>query len=209
MEFPAHIIEQCQTDLKGHQLEGFLTGAGNEVADIMFIGEAPGEKEAETGEPFCGRSGNVLDSYLTALGLARKDVYITSAVRSRPFKWGERRPNGTPVMKKINRKPTEKELFAHAALLDYQIAEVRPRIIVCLGDVALKRLLGKTAALSAMHGKSHYSHVQKREKDTYQWSAETYAVFGLYHPAAVFYNPSIRKVIDEDLHALKKLIESM
>ncbi|QQK77971.1 uracil-DNA glycosylase [Salicibibacter cibarius] len=207
MQFPAEIIAQCQSALETHQLEGFLTGAGNEDADIMFIAEAPGEKEAETGEPFCGRSGKVLDSYLTTLGLARKDVYITSAVRSRPFKWGERRPNGTPVMKKINRKPTEKEIFAHAPLLDYQIAAIRPRIIVSLGGVALKRLLGNSAKMSMMHGTIHHSPVQNRVKNNYQWSTETYDVCALYHPAAVFYNPSLREVIDEDLHALKTITE--
>ncbi|AXF56367.1 uracil-DNA glycosylase [Salicibibacter kimchii] len=204
MKFPAKIIEQCQSALEGHQLEGFLTGAGNEDADIMLIGEAPGEKEAKTGEPFCGRSGKVLDSYLTALGLTRKDVYITSVVRSRPYKWGERRPKGEPVMKKINRKPTEQEIFAHAPLLDYQIATVRPRIIVCLGGVALKRLLGKQVKISMMHGNIQRSPVKRRENDAYQWSKATYDVCALYHPAAVFYNPSLREVIDEDLKVLKR-----
>ena len=209
MEFPDVLIEQCQSTLEGHQLEGFLTGAGNEDADVMFIGEAPGEKEAETGEPFCGRSGKVLDSYLDALGLTRKDVYITSAVRSRPYKWGERRPKGIPVMKKINRKPTETEIFAHAPLLDYQIAVVRPRIIVSLGGVALKRLLGKSAKISMMHGKIRHSPVQKRDKNNYQWSMETYDVCALYHPAAVFYNPSIRMTIDEDVKVLRSHLDNL
>ncbi|SDI46714.1 uracil-DNA glycosylase [Natribacillus halophilus] len=209
MEFPAEIIEQCQSALSAHQLEGFLTGAGNEDADIMFIGEAPGEKEAETGEPFSGRSGKILDSYLEALAITRTDVYITSVVRSRPYKWGERRPKGEPVLKKINRKPTAKEIFAHAPLLDYQITAIRPRIIVCLGGVAFKRLLGNKATLSTMHGKPEFSPVQKREQDAYQWSEETYTVFGLYHPAAVFYNPSIRQEIGEDLHTLKTVIATM
>ncbi|QDI91777.1 uracil-DNA glycosylase [Salicibibacter halophilus] len=209
MEFPVKIIDQCQSTLENHQLEGFLTGAGNEDAEIMFIGEAPGEKEAETGEPFCGRSGKVLDSYLTALGLARKDVYITSAVRSRPFKWGERRPNGESVMKKINRKPTEKEIFAHAPLLDYQIGAVRPRVIVSLGGVALKRLLGNAAKISMMHGDIQHSPVQKSKKDNYQWSIETYDICALYHPAAVFYNPSIRTAIDEDVKALRSHLDNL
>ncbi|MBB6450450.1 DNA polymerase [Geomicrobium halophilum] len=207
MELPRELVERCQSSLRDHQLEGFLTGAGNEKADVMFIGEAPGEQEAKKSQPFIGRSGKILDTYLEVLGLDRRNVYMTSVVRSRPYRWGERRPKGEPVMRKINRKPTEKEIFAHAPLLDYQINVIQPRMIVCLGGVALKRLLGKKAKISAMHGVPiHDSWVQQCAKDAYHWSVETYTLMALYHPAAVFYNPSLRTVIDNDLQILKEFI---
>lgn len=207
MEFPQRLIERCQAPLEGHQLEGFLTGAGNEKAEVMLIGEAPGEKEANSGKPFIGRAGNVLDGYLQAIDYTREQVYITSVVRSRPYKWGERRPQRKPIPKKINRKPTEKEIFAHAPLLDYQITHVKPRVLVALGGVALRRLLGREMKISKAHGKEYCTRILNHTEEGYIWSYSFYHVFALYHPAAVFYNPGLRGVIEDDLFMLKKIIQ--
>ena len=73
--------------IEGHSVEGFVWGSGPENPAIMLVGEAPGESEVEIGIPFTGRAGKELMASLESIGLAREDVYITSAVRSRPYKW--------------------------------------------------------------------------------------------------------------------------
>ena len=89
-----------------------VIGEGNHDADIMFIGEAPGRNEAETGRPFCGAAGRVLDELLLSINVPRKDVYITNIVKDRP---------------PLNRDPEPEEINVYAPFLDRQVAVIQPK----------------------------------------------------------------------------------
>jgi len=102
-------------------------GEGDPDADIMFIGEAPGETESKTGKVFSGPAGQLLDSILKACELRRKDVYIANIVKCRPPK---------------NRIPSPEEAHNCSSFLQEQIAIVNPRFIVCLGSVASNKIVG-------------------------------------------------------------------
>jgi len=95
-----------------------VIGQGNHYAEIKFIGEAPGKNEAETGRPFCGASGRILDELLESIQLKREDVYVTNIVKDRP-------PN--------NRDPHKAELELYAPFLEQQIDIIQPKIIATLG----------------------------------------------------------------------------
>ncbi|WP_082235621.1 uracil-DNA glycosylase [Halobacillus massiliensis] len=204
MELPAGLLEKAEENMKGLDVEGFVLGEGNPEADIMLVGEAPGEKEAVEGTPFIGRAGDELDKQLDYLGLKREDIYITSAVRSRPYKWvdtkAKKHKNGR---RKANRKPNQKEIKAHAPILDYQIKKVDPKVIIALGGVALERLAGKEYKISQRLGEVIKTPVLTLENDEFKPTKKEYAVFPLYHPAAIFYNPSIRDDIYTSLDRLK------
>ncbi|EMF45725.1 Uracil-DNA glycosylase family protein, clostridial type [Planococcus halocryophilus Or1] len=104
------LAELGKERINGYPVEGFVWGSGPENPAIMLVGEAPGENEVETGIPFTGRAGKELMASLHSVGLAREDVYITSAVRSRPYKWGtKKKRNGEIIERKYNRAPTKKK----------------------------------------------------------------------------------------------------
>lgn len=114
-------------------------GVGDERADWLFVGEAPGAEEDEQGEPFVGQAGKLLDNMLASIALKRGEkVYIANVVKCRP-------PG--------NRNPEPAEALACAPYLDRQIALIQPKLIVALGKVAAVRLLGKDATISSLRGK--------------------------------------------------------
>ena len=116
-------------------------GVGNESAPWLFVGEGPGADEDEQGEPFVGQAGRLLDSMLSAIGIARgREAYIANVVKCRP-------PG--------NRTPTPAESAACAPYLDRQIELIAPRLIVALGKTAATRLLGTEASLASLRGKVH------------------------------------------------------
>jgi uracil-DNA glycosylase len=104
--------------------EGYLPvpGEGSLDARIMLVGEAPGKNEAQTGKPFCGRAGKILDELLQSVGLPREDVYITSIVKDRPPK---------------NRDPLPEEIALYTPFLDRQIEIIKPEIVATLGRFAM------------------------------------------------------------------------
>ena len=115
-------------------------GVGDEQADILFVGEGPGEEEDKLGEPFVGQAGKLLDNMLASIDLTRgKNVYIANVVKCRP-------PG--------NRNPEAGEAAACAPYLDRQIALIAPKLIVALGKVAATRLLGKEASIASLRGQS-------------------------------------------------------
>ncbi len=164
-----------------------VVGEGNCNAKIMFIGEAPGKKEAETARPFCGRSGKLLDEMIASIGLKREDVYITNIVKDRPQE---------------NRDPTPAEIELYAPFLDRQIEIIKPKVIATLGRfsmvyirnrLGLKDLLGP---IGEMHGKSFVAKT-KNGKVT---------VIPLYHPAVALYNGSQKELLLKDFQILKKFL---
>ncbi|KHE70065.1 uracil-DNA glycosylase [Halobacillus sp. BBL2006] len=209
MEFPDHLIEEAKIRMEPHDVEGFVLGQGDTNGEVMLVGEAPGENEAVEGRPFIGRAGKELDKQLTILGLAREDIYITSVVRSRPYKWVKTNKKDSGGKRKANRKPNQKEINAHAPLLDYQIETMNPKIIITLGGVAFERVTGRKDKISEIIGQVLEMPVMKVkdiEAGVYEPSDQVYQVIPLYHPAAVFYNPKIKQTIDQSLDQVKRYL---
>ncbi|MFF2753850.1 uracil-DNA glycosylase [Psychrobacillus sp. NPDC058041] len=212
-ELPDQLVKIGMKRIEGFPVEGFVKGKGPKNPAIMLIGEAPGENEAIQGIPFIGRAGDELEKSLKSVDLTRDDVYMTSAVRSRPYMWKEKKMrNGEVIERKYNRQPTQQEIIAHAPLLDYEIKNIAPLVIVTLGNVGLQRLLGKEAKVSNLHGQvlEHaVRHLGSLEEIDYVWSEEKYIIIPTYHPAAVFYRPSNRDFIEEDWMKIGKYISVM
>jgi DNA polymerase len=112
-------------------------GEGNPLASLMLVGEGPGADEDRQGRPFVGQAGRLLDEILGECGLDRRAVYITNVVKCRP-------PH--------NRDPLPEEASACRPFLDVQLARIRPRVVVCLGNVAARLLLGTVERITAIRG---------------------------------------------------------
>ena len=151
-----------------------VLGTGDPNADLMVIGEAPGADEDRQGEPFVGRSGQLLDKILEAVLFKRQDVYITNILKSRP-------PN--------NRDPLPEEVEAHIPVLYKQIALVRPRMILAVGKSAGNGLLGRKSSLASLRGKFN---------DFYGLP-----LMVTYHPAALLRNPQWKRPTWEDVKLLR------
>ena len=132
-----------------------MFGCGNPRADLMLVGEAPGFHEDRQGEPFVGRSGQLLDRMLKGIGLRRDEVYITNSVKCRP-------PN--------NRDPKPDEIKACRSYLDEQVRLVDPKVVLTLGNFASKTLLDTTTGITRLRGR------------TYPWQGRT--LVPTFHPAA-------------------------
>jgi len=116
-------------------------GVGNQQADLLVIGEAPGADEDQQGEPFVGRAGQLLNAMLAAIGLPREQVYIANILKCRP-------PN--------NRDPKPDEAAACSAFLQRQIALTRPKVILVVGRIAAQNLLHTDTPLGKLRGRLHY-----------------------------------------------------
>lgn len=210
---PERIAQLGKERIEGFPVEGFVYGEGPKQPELMLIGEAPGEFEVVDGIPFIGRAGKELMKSLATIGLTREDVYITSAVRSRPYKWGEKRErDGTKTTRKYNRPPTQKEIIAHAPVLDYEIANVQPKLIVTLGNVGLQRLLGKEAKVTELHGRLLEQPVrclQSLDETVFGWTEKSYRIVPTFHPASVFYRPSHRPDLEADWLAIGELLKQI
>lgn len=205
MLYPKDLKNQALANMQNAKVEGFLPGNGNKNAKLMFVGEAPGKNEIISQKPFSGRAGKELDNYLSKINVTREDIYITSTIRSRPYK---EMPN-RPISKMPNRKPNQKEIKAHAILLDYEINKVNPKIIATLGDTALKRLTGSTHKLTNDHGKLFKTPIYCFINNQYQLSTKEYYVVPLYHPAAIFYNQKLRQIIEQDWLNLAQYLKTI
>lgn len=155
-------------------------GTGNPRAEVLFIGEGPGEQEDLQGEPFVGRAGKLLDTMLELIDLDRTKVYIANMVKCRPPR---------------NRDPLELEQEACAAWLDNQIALIDPKLIVCLGRISAMKFIREDFKITREHGAWY-------EKDGRK-------VMALYHPAALLRDPGKRPETFEDLKKLQAEIRSV
>lgn len=131
-------IENCQKCKLAKTRQNIVFGVGNRKAKIMFIGEGPGADEDRLGEPFVGKAGKLMNMAFETVGLKREEVYIANVVKCRP-------PG--------NRNPEEDEAKACLDYLRNQVILVKPEIIVLLGSVALKNILGKEYGITASRGK--------------------------------------------------------
>jgi uracil-DNA glycosylase family 4 len=160
-------------------------GVGNPEAELMFVGEAPGEDEDLRGEPFVGKAGELLTKIITAMGYAREDVYIANILKCRP---------DMPSDASGNRKPTPEEMQTCLAWLQEQIEIIRPRALVALGATAVQGLLNNVEPVGRLRGKWH--------------EFEGIPLMVTYHPAYLLRNQSLtekRKVWEDMLLVLEKL----
>lgn len=211
MEYPKSLVTFVTERSKDFQLEGFIAGQGPLQPKLMLVGEAPGRNEIVNHIPFSGAAGKELIRAMEAIGLTRENTYITSAVRSRPYKVVERLNKRTQKNETVypNRTPNKKEILAHAPILDYELSVVQPEIIATLGNIGLQRLLGPRWQISERHGEIYHGPVLKldKEQNSYQLSEKEYTVVPLFHPAAIFYNRSLSEKIAADWLTLGKLLE--
>jgi DNA polymerase len=120
-------------------------GAGGENAEVMMVGEQPGDREDIEGRPFVGPAGHVLDQGLERVGIDRDLVYVTNVVKH--FKW---RPRGK---RRIHQKPNAEEIRACRPWLEGELEAVQPRVLVCLGSVAAQALLGRQFRVTRERGR--------------------------------------------------------
>lgn len=156
-------------------------GVGPETAEVLFVGEGPGENEDLQGEPFVGRGGKLLDKYLEAVELSReKNIYIANIVKCRPPQ------NRDP-------KPEEQEYCIN--WLREQFRLIRPKIIVCLGRIAAQKLISPDFKVTKEHG------IFYEKNGVY--------MMGTFHPAALLRNPNNKPAALEDFTALRDKIEQV
>jgi DNA polymerase len=180
-EPPQVRLSELQERIRGHAGCGValceaalnvVAGEGPAGARVMVVGEAPGRLEDESGRPFVGRAGALLDELLAAAGLARADVYITNVVKARPPR---------------NRDPTRAEVEHWMPVLEDELAIVAPALVVPLGRHALAHF-----APAARIGEVHGRLIHERGR----------ALYPLYHPAAGLRSTKLRATLFEDARGL-------
>ena len=155
-------------------------GEGARDAEVMFIGEGPGEQEDRTGRPFVGRAGQLLDDMLAMIDLKREKVFIGNMVKCRPPQ---------------NRDPLNIEQEACIGYLRNQVALLKPKIIVCLGRIAAMKLIKEDFKITREHG---------------QWIEKAGGwMMAMYHPSALLRDPRKRPESFEDLKSLQAKIREV
>lgn len=177
------LYEKCAA-CQGCQLyktrTNLVFGTGNRKAALMFVGEAPGEREDVTGIPFVGAAGQLLDKYLTAVGIEREDVYIANILKCRP-------PH--------NRDPLPEECDVCIGFLREQVKLIRPKIIVCLGRISAARLIKPDYKITREHG----TIIKKG----------AFAMTAVYHPAALLRDASKKEDMLRDMKKIKAFLDGI
>lgn len=155
-------------------------GVGNTNADIMFVGEAPGQQEDLSGIPFVGRAGQLLDKFLYAIDIKREDVYIANILKCRPPQ---------------NRDPRPEEEEACIDFLREQVRLIDPKVIVCLGRIAAMKLIKPDFKITQEHG---------------MWFKKgNYLMTAVYHPAALLRDPRKKEDMLRDMQKIKEKIREI
>ncbi len=178
-------IEKCRACQLGNTRINPVIGEGSVSARIVFVGEAPGAKEDETGKPFVGRSGQLLTKIIEAMNLSRQEVYICNTIKCRPPE------NRDP-------KPQEKKACRH--FLNRQLEIIKPEIIVALGSHAAKSLLDVDKPIGQLRGKLHDFYMHQ--------DAEPIKLMPTYHPSYLLrnYNYESRKRVWQDMQSVLKYL---
>ena len=178
-ELKAH-CESCQKCPLGATRTKLVFGTGNETADLLFVGEAPGEQEDLTGIPFVGRAGQLLDKFLFAVDIPRSQVYIANILKCRPPK---------------NRDPLPEE---EAECIDYlreQVRAINPKIIVCLGRISAMKLIKEDFKITKEHG---------------TWFKKgNFYMTAVYHPAALLRDPRKNEEMLADMKKIKEFSDTL
>ena len=184
------LLEQIRADIiknnicpdLAREAKHLVMGDGNENADIVFIGEAPGKKEDEQGVPFVGLAGKFLDEMLVSICMNRGDVYITNIVKYRP-------PN--------NRDPLPEEKLTFWPYLVRQLDVIKPKVVVTLGRHSMEYFL-PNQKISKIHG----------QPKQIIFGESKIVVVPFYHPAVALYNGSMRATLLQDFKKLPEIIKN-
>lgn len=181
LDWPAlqQTVSQCQLCELHATRTQTVFGVGNQQADLLIIGEAPGADEDRLGEPFVGRAGKLLDAMLHAIQLDRQQVYIANVLKCRPPQ---------------NRDPHTSEIFCCDPYLQRQIALIQPKIILALGRIAAHHLLLTQSTLGSLRGRMH--------------SYNGIPLMVTYHPAYLLRTPAEKGKAWQDLLKVKKLLQT-
>lgn len=172
--------ESCRRCPLWQTRQNVVFGVGNADARLMFIGEAPGQHEDETGVPFVGAAGKLLDKYLDAVGIDRSSVYIANILKCRPPQ---------------NRDPLPEEEDACIGYLREQVRAIHPSVIVCLGRISAMRIIRPDFKITAEHGK---------------WFEKNgFSVCAVYHPAALLRDPRKKDEMLADMLAIKERLDEL
>ena len=177
LEAQCMCCEKCEFSQTRHNV---VFGVGARNADLMFIGEGPGEQEDLKGEPFVGPAGQLLDDMLKIIDIDRSKCYIANIVKCRP-------PH--------NRDPFESEQDACIGYLRNQVALVQPKIVVCLGRIAAKRVIDPQYGITREHG----SWVLRNGI----WMT------AIYHPSALLRDPYKRPETFDDLLSIRSKLQNV
>jgi uracil-DNA glycosylase family 4 len=157
-------------------------GNGNANADLMFVGEAPGQQEDLQGLPFVGRAGNLLDQLLDEVGLKRADVFVANVLKCRP-------PG--------NRDPQPEEIETCRPYLARQVELIEPKVICTLGNFATKLLTRSQRGITGVHGRPQ----------VHELGGRAVRVYPIYHPAAALRSTKVLEELREDFRRLPELLE--
>jgi len=180
LEVVRAVAERCVRCPLHETRKSVVFADGSSEARVMCVGEAPGANEDETGLPFVGRAGKLLDRLLLSVGLRREDVYVCNVLKCRPPQ---------------NRNPQADEIEQCSPFLRRQVALVRPEVVVAFGTFASRTLLDMRESLGRMRGRTH----------TY----EGVPLIVTYHPAALLRNPNWTRPAWEDLQRVRHLLEEV
>lgn len=176
-----HVCADCTRCGLCETRHNVVFGVGKETADILFVGEGPGEQEDLKGEPFVGPAGKLLDDMLSIIDLDRKqNCYIANIVKCRPPR---------------NRDPLETEQDACIGYLRNQVALIKPKIIVCLGRIAAKRLIDQDYRITRQHGQ------WVRRGDIWMTA--------IYHPSALLRDVGKRPETFDDLLSIREKLREV
>jgi uracil-DNA glycosylase family 4 len=178
LEVVAQEVRACTNCRLYQTAKNGVPGEGNPNAEVMLVGEGPGQQEDKQGRPFVGPAGDLLNDLLARAGLAREDVFITNVVKHRP-------PG--------NRDPMPDEKQACWEYLERQIAAIKPKLIVTLGRHSLETFFGPNARISQVHG------------TTRPW--RNLLAYASFHPAAALHQPRYREALEQDFSELPKALE--
>ena len=177
-------IKACEKCVLRKTCKQVVPGAGSAEAEILFIGEGPGQKEDELGVPFVGSAGKFLDEMLAIIKLKREDVYIANTVKCRPPQ---------------NRDPLPEEVISCWPWLEKQIKIIQPKLIVTLGRHSME-LFFSNQKISTIHGKALRKTIPE---------LGTFVFYTLYHPAAALYNGGMRETLIKDFQRIPKIMEKI
>ncbi|WP_456468177.1 type-4 uracil-DNA glycosylase [Archaeoglobus sp.] len=163
----------------------YVPGSGNEHAEVVFVGEAPGREEDLKGEPFVGAAGKLLTEMLSKIGLRREDVFICNVLKCRP-------PN--------NRDPSPEEIEICGEYLKRQLDAIKPNMIVCLGRFATKFIFD----LFGLEFSS-ISKVKGRIFEAQRWGKKI-KIVPIYHPAAILYRPQLKEEYEQQFRKIGELL---
>ncbi|MCD6525714.1 MAG: uracil-DNA glycosylase [Desulfuromonas sp.] len=163
-------LGDCQRCKLAKRRKNLVFGSGNSHAQLVFVGEGPGRQEDESGIPFVGEAGQLLDRILFAMGLERDQVYICNVIKCRPPQ---------------NRNPNNDEICACEPFLQRQLASIKPQVIVALGKFAAQTLLQQQTSISQLRGNwADYQNIP---------------LMPTFHPAYLLRNPAGKRDVWEDM----------